>query len=208
MILSRVDVLEDLTFILYLTPLIASAVYALYLWLPTGLSTSLPKSIYLAVTKNPYLFLIGLVAVCGAVLLEVYLSPPDSRVKKLAESSHQVQILATVCVIFALISVWSAADYSTDTRVFLTIFLEGRYALIYPLLLFLIAPLLNPTLSLRSFRVRGLTEDLSMLLMVASPLILLLLWRLHAPWEAMISTTLIILAAGLLLLTYRAEGRR
>ncbi len=205
--MQRVETAENISFILYLVPFLASAVYALSVWVPSGLSSTLPQTVYLTVTKDPYLFLVGFLAVCLGVLIEVYLSPADSRLNRLAANSRQIQVLALISIVSAAVSVWSVTSYSLNTRELLSILLQGRYALIYPLVLFILAIMLNPSVRFGFLSFNNLLKNASLILLIASPLILYGLWRLHVSWTGIIFSTLITLAIGLALLLYRGLGR-
>ncbi|MFQ6135422.1 MAG: hypothetical protein ACE5KU_06400, partial [Nitrososphaerales archaeon] len=131
----------------------------------------------------------------------------DSRLNRLAANSRQIQILAVICIASAAVSVWSVTGYSPSTGRLLPILLEGRYALIYPLVLFILALLLNPSVRFDFLSFDDLLKNASLILLIASPLILYGLWRAHVSWAGIISSTLIALAIGLALLLYRGLGR-
>ncbi len=205
--MERTELTENISFILYLVPLVASAVYALAIWAAEGLSAALPPTVYLTVTKDPYLFLLGFAAVCAAVLIEIFGSPVGVKLSKLAENARQIQILAMICIATAILSVWSATGYSPSSGRILGILLEGRYALIFPLLLFILALLLNPTSNFGFLSPANLLRNGSLILLIASPLVFYGLWRMRMPWPAIIGPTLIIIIAGVALLLYSGTGR-
>ncbi len=205
--MQRTETAENASFILYLLPIVASAAYALSAWVSEGLSSNLPVTIYFTVTKNPYLFLLGFTSVCLAVLIDVYGSPADSRLNKLTENYRQTQMLATVCLLSAAVFVWSAAEYSPSTGRFLQILLEGRYALIYPLTLFMLSMLLNPSINLGFLSLSRLLRNASVILLASSPIILYGLWRLQASWAVVLLLTFVALLSGLTLLFIRGLGR-
>jgi len=201
--LQRAETTENISFILYLVPLISSTIYALSLWASEGLSSTLPETVYLSVTKDPYLFLIGFLAICSAVLIEVYGSSKESRLSRIEANSRQLQVLAVISIGAAVLSVWSTLGYSFNISGILQILLEGRYALIFPLMLFILAFLLNTSLKINLLSYNNLVKNASLILMIASPLIFYGLWRIHVPWEGIISITLITLIIGLALLIYK-----
>ena len=62
------DSKEDIPFLLFLVPFAISGIYAIILWAQAGLSSTLPQTVFLQVTENPYVFLVGFTAVIfGAV---------------------------------------------------------------------------------------------------------------------------------------------
>jgi len=201
--LQKAETTENISFILYLVPLISSTIYAISLWTSEGLSSTLPETVYLSVTKDPYLFLISFLAICCAVLIEVFGSSKESRLSRIETNSKQIQILAVISFSAAVLSVWSTIGYSFDISRILQILLAGRYALIFPLMLFILAFLLNTSLKFNLLSFNNLMKNASFILMIASPLIFYGLWRIHVPWEGIISITLIILIIGVALILYK-----
>jgi len=206
--LERTELTENISFILYLIPLVASAVYALSIWAAQGLSAALPPTVYFTVTKDPYLFLIGFAAVCAAVLIEIFGSPTEAKPSKLAENVQQIQLLAIICLVTAVIaSAWSAVGYAPSFGGIIGVLLEGRYALIFPLLLFILSLLLNPSSGFTFLTPANLLRNGSLILLIASPLIFYGLWRIHMPWMLIIGPTLALVIAGVALLIYSGTGR-
>jgi len=201
--LQKAETTENISFILYLVPLISSTIYAISLWTSEGLSSTLPETVYLSVTKDPYLFLISFLAICCAVLIEVFGSSKESRLSRIETNSKQIQILAVISFSAAVLSVWSTIGYSFDISRTLQILLAGRYALIFPLMLFILAFLLNTSLKFNLLSFNNLMKNASFILMIASPLIFYGLWRIHVPWEGIISITLITLIIGVALILYK-----
>ena len=201
--LQKAETTENISFILYLVPLISSTIYAISLWTSEGLSLTLPETVYLSVTKDPYLFLISFLAICCAVLIEVFGSSKESRLSRIETNSKQIQILAVISFSAAVLSVWSTIGYSFDISRTLQILLAGRYALIFPLMLFILAFLLNTSLKFNLLSFNNLMKNASFILMIASPLIFYGLWRIHVPWEGIISITLITLIIGVALILYK-----
>ena len=169
--LQKVENGENVSFILYLVPLLLSASYALFLWISEGLSFTIPETVYLTVTKNPYIFLIGFLAICLAVLIEIFSSPTESKLIKLTDNARQIQFLAYICIGSVVVSVWSTSGYSLNIGQFLQILLEGRYALIFPLMLFILSLILNPKLKINILSTNTLIKNASIFLLIASPLI-------------------------------------
>ncbi len=206
--MERTELTENISFILYLIPLVASTVYALSLWAAQGLSVALPPTVYFTVTKDPYLFLIGFAAVCAAVLIEIFGSPAEAKPSKLAENVRQIQLLAIICLVTAaIVSVWSAVDYAPSLGGIVGILLEGRYALIFPLMLFILSMLLNPSSRFTFLTPVNLLRNGSLILLIASPLLFFGLWRIHMSWPLIIGPTLAVVIAGTALLIYTGTGR-
>ena len=201
--LQKAETTENISFILYLVPLISSTIYAISLWTSEGLSSTLPETVYLSVTKDPYLFLISFLAICCAVLIEVFGSSKESRLNRIKENSRQLQVLAVISFSAAVLSVWSTIGYSFNISGILPVLLEGKYALLFPIMLFTLAFLLNTSLKFNLLSFNNFMQNASIILMISSPLIFYGLWRIHVPWEGIISITFITLIAGIALLIYK-----
>ncbi len=175
--------------------------------MPEGLSLSLPLNVYLTVTKDPLLFIIGFGAICLAVLIEVTMSPYQHKLKVLAENSKQIQLLALICLASTVFSAWSVTSYSPNAGILFNILIAGRYAIIYPLTLFILALFLNPSFHLDFFSYDNLLKNAALFLLISSPLILYGLWRANISWTGIISLTFLTLVMGLVLI-YRGLSQR
>jgi hypothetical protein len=138
---------EDVPFILFLVPFAASGIYAIYLWVQAGLSSTLPTTVFLQVTENPYVFLIGFAAVILGVMLDVTFTEPSQRRTKLFQESTTIQVIAFVALVLGFLSAWYAAG--GDLGGAATNVLEGRYVVIFPALLVLFSFLILPSVTVR-----------------------------------------------------------
>jgi hypothetical protein len=184
-------------------PFIASFIYALVIWVPEGLSAVIPLGVYLQVTKDPYLFLLGSLAVCFAVIIEIYASPSENRKRLLYSNSRQIQFLAIISIFLALLSAWSASFFSLDISEIFLVLLNGRYTIIFPLVLFMLSLLINPAIQFDFLSLSNFIRYISVILIISSPLVLFILWRLQSEWIIIISSSLILLLLGLSILVYR-----
>lgn len=185
------DSFEDATFILYITPILLNGVYGLWSWVAGGADLPMLRQVYSNLTRETIIFLAGLLAVCVAVVLDArYLSPIEVV-------ERRVTRLAVFCFITALIIALLSTGFNLGIG--LTLFLQGRYALIFPALLMVLSFL---------FRVRGLGSTsfksvgrgLSLILLLVSPLTLYLLWRLGAVWYVVFAVPLILVITSLVLM--------
>lgn len=205
--LSKADVVEDVSFLLYSVPFVVSGLYALYLWLPKGLALSLPSDVYLMVTKDPLVFLLGFLAICVAVTVEVWMSASEARGAKVMENAKRMRWLALLCIALSLLSAWSATGYSLNLLNFLGLYLEGRYAILFPALLIGVSFLIQPSFR---FPVRGPTlffEAIPLGLTILSPLLLFYLSRLNFSSNVTFGTPLLTFIIGITLLFYGFRRR-
>jgi hypothetical protein len=184
----------DVAFFLYLTPFIANFVYTLYLWASSGISLVLPQLVFLEVTQNPYVFLVGIAAVIFAGLLDVTGEEPGSRRPAVLKLSSRLQMIATVSIVLAAVSSLYAAHLDVGTALFNL--LDGRYPLIFPALLVLFSFLILPTIKLPTSDYVGVVI---VLLLLASPLVLHEVGKSNVA-AALALSLLMLLAAAVLFL--------
>ena len=81
---SRASILEDLVFILYLLPIIIPIVYSLLLWPNMGQET------YLKVTREPIVFIIGIISICIAMIIDIKESETNDKLKLLRVNRERI----------------------------------------------------------------------------------------------------------------------
>jgi hypothetical protein len=131
----------DIPTILYLIPFIGAGVYSIFLWAESGVSLLLPGNVYLTVTRDPTLFVIGSLAVLLGVVLEVRSAAPDQRWPKVVSLSNTVQSLGFASLVLALLSALYANGGSLSGAA--GDFIVGRYDVVFPALLFLLSYLMR-----------------------------------------------------------------
>ena len=129
---------EDLSTLLYLVPFIASGVYGLVLWAEAGLSLTLPASVYLTVTRDPIVFIIGSLAVMLGIIIEIDGTEPSARPAKLVSLGSTLQSIAVASLVLVLICALYANGF-TDIGGTATDFVVGRYGLVFPAMLVLLS---------------------------------------------------------------------
>jgi len=136
---------EDASTLLFLVPFIASGADAIYLWVSSGISAKLPSSVYLDVTRDPYIFLVGILAVLAAVLLDVNGVDRQVRRERLAWTSGYLQKTAAACFVLSLVMAWYANGF-LDLSGAAEDFVVGRYSIVFPVILVFFSYLVNPSL--------------------------------------------------------------
>ncbi len=185
------DSVEDAALILYLIPILLNGGYGLWKWVTGGADLAALQQIYINLTREPVVFLAGLIAVCLAVVLDArYLSPIE-------DVDRRVTRLAVFCFITALIIALISTGFNLSSG--LTLFLQGRYALIFPALLMVLSFLFRVR-GVSSTSLKGVRRWLSLLLLLISPLSLYLLWRLGVVWYAVFAVPLLLVIASLALM--------
>ena len=156
---------EDLSTLLLLVPFIASGGYAIFLWATSGFTPILPTSVYLNVTRDPYVFLAGTFAVLVGLLLDLAGSDPGARRERLAGASGYLQKTAAACFVLSLLMAWYANGF-VDISGTAQDFIIGRYSTAFPAMLVLLSYLVNPGLK---FSVSAGSKVVGFLVMLAVP---------------------------------------
>jgi hypothetical protein len=138
---------EDIPFLLFLVPFAASGAYAILLWVQTGLSAILPQTVFLQVTENPYIFLVGFVAVILGAILDVLFTEPALRKAKLIAESSTLQKIAVIALVLGGLSAWYAAGFDLGQAG--SNILQGRYVVVFPALVILFSFLMLPAVSIK-----------------------------------------------------------
>jgi len=158
---------EDFSTILYLVPFIASGVYGLVLWVQNGISLTLPTSVYLTVTRDPYLFMLGSLSIMLGIIIEVNGTVSGTRPAKLVSLGNTLQSIAAASLILVLLSAWYANGF-TDLTGMATDFIVGRYGLVFPAVLVLLSYFLSAQFNLVSLANRKVLAIVAMLLVPVS----------------------------------------
>jgi hypothetical protein len=189
---------EDAAFLLYLVPVVISIIYGIVQWAITAKTSSMPGSAYLIVSKSPYLFLISLVAICLAIILEVRSAAVPDRSGIVEANTTRLQTLAVVVLVVSLLAGISAGGYDLATG--FSYFVAGRYALIYAFFLIGISLLLAPKEVLGNFRIASVPDILGLLLVVGSPILFYLGLKVHLSFTVSTIGGLIVGIIGFVLL--------
>jgi len=143
---------EDVSTALYLVPVVVPVIYALVLWAQSGLSVTLPSSVYLSVTRDPFLFIGASLAVMLGIVIEVNGTEPKARPAKLISLGGTLQSMAVASLVVVAVAALYANGF-TDLTGAATDFIVGRYGLVFPATLVLLSYLITVR-----FRLPGLTR--------------------------------------------------
>jgi len=165
--MSRKVSSDDAVVLLYSVPFIASGVYALYLWVTSGISSVLPNSVYLTVARDPILFLVGTFSVMLGVVLEVSSTGPAGRLTKLGSVGSTLQTIAVTGFILALVCAFYANGFSNVSGTANDLFL-GRFSLIFPLMMLLLSFLITARFDIISLRTPTILGIIAMLFVPVS----------------------------------------
>lgn len=158
---------EDLSALLYLVPFLGAVGYAVALWAQSGASAFLPSPVYLTVTRDPVLFMVGSLAILLGVMIEVNSTEADGRPAKLISLGGTLQSIAIASLVIVLLSAWYANGF-TDLGGAATDFIVGRYGLVFPAMMVLFSYLLTIKFRLESLTNRNFAALVVLLLVPAS----------------------------------------
>jgi hypothetical protein len=160
--MNRAEAYEDVSTVLYLVPFLLCGIYAIVLWAQAGISALLPTDVYLTVTRDPNVFLVGTFAVLGGVYLDVYSRDRAERPKRLQALSGILQKIAAASFILSLLS----ALYANGLNLSGTVldFVVGRFSLVFPAMLVLLSYLIVIPLNTGTIGKRSLAGIVLMLL--------------------------------------------
>jgi hypothetical protein len=178
--LKNEDIAEDVPFLLYLFPTLASIVYGILEWYVIGggfKSWSMPVNAFITVSKSQYLFLGSISAILIAIYVEVRLSGKERAFKIITDNSRRLEWLALITLVISFAASESVASYSPDLSVAAVYFMEGRYALIFSLFLILIAFLIMPATTMEFKEMVRPRELASLAILVISPFVYFLGYR-------------------------------
>ncbi|HKT22550.1 MAG TPA: hypothetical protein VJR06_08085 [Nitrososphaerales archaeon] len=157
----------DASAILYLVPFLVSGVYGLYLWVQTGLSMVLPSSVYLTVTRDPYVFIIGSIAIMLGVVLDLRGTDAAQRRARLPSLGNTLQSVAVASLALVVISAFYANGFINVTGA-ADDFIVGRYGLVFPAVLVLLSYLITAQFKLSSLTTPRVLGIIALLLVPAS----------------------------------------
>lgn len=158
---------EDISTLLYMVPFIASGIYGLVLWIQSGISLILPASVYLDVTRDPILFIVGSLAVMLGLVIELNGTEPAARPAKLVSLGSVLQSIAALSLVLVFICALYANGF-TDINGTASDFIVGRYGLVFPALLVLLSYLITAQFRLEAIFSRKVMAIVALLLVPVS----------------------------------------
>ena len=181
------ETLQDASALLYAAPFIICGVYALYLWFSAGISAVLPSAAYLTVTRSPYVFAAGSLAVFLGIAADVDSTELKERQARLSSISNMLISMAIASLVLSFIFALYSTGFNVTTGP--TDFIMGSYSLVFPTLLMLLSFLLAAQFRFEAvFKMR----NLGVIAMALVPASLYVLGRHHL--SLAIAATLVLVA--------------
>lgn len=152
--------------ILYLVPFLVSGVYGVYLWATNGISIELPSTVFLTVTRDPYVFIIGSFAVMLGMIVEISSAEEAERQARVKSVAGTLQSIAVASLVLALVGALYCngflhlSDAATD-------FIVGRYGVVFPTMMVLLSYLITLQAKVEAVRNPKVLGVIAMLLVPA-----------------------------------------
>jgi fumarate reductase subunit C len=198
---SKSSGIEDASFILFLLPVAVSGIFAIY---AAVTSSAFNVDTYIAVTGNPIVFIVAVVSVCAALLLEIYYSPPDMRSKKVNANARRMQRLAVVTLVLTVLAALVALG-AAPLPLILGTFLAGRYPILFSALLVFLSFLIVVPFKFQMDK-NATTNAISIVLLVLSPIAYFVGSGGSIPFEPRAAAAVALLILGLLLIVRNNKG--
>ena len=179
-----------------MVPFIASAVYGIYLGVSGRVSHLLSPNVYLTVTRDPILFLLGTFCVLLGVVLEVSYTSPPGRAARLGSVAETLQTIAVASFILAIVCALYANGFGNVSAA-ATDFITGRFAFIFPITMVICSILITARFNLSSI---GTSTILGIVAMLLVPVSLYAIGRHHTFIGLALAFVLILGGLGLFLL--------
>ncbi len=206
--MNRVDLTEDGVFFLYLSPFIISGLHGLIIWVREGITVQPSLTLFLTVTKDPLTFVLGVMTLGAAVVLDVHSAQRENRRITLRVNSRRLQLVAVISLLTSIVFAWVASGYTTNLFRAFTVFLSGRYSIVFPLTLFAFSVFLSIPADLTAGGGKAFVQGAGLALLLISPLALFALSRLHYSVSNALAVSLAMFAAGLTVTLYSIVKRR
>jgi peptidoglycan/LPS O-acetylase OafA/YrhL len=129
---------KEVAVFLYLVPFLGSAAYGMYLWVQSGISIYLPSTVFLTVTRDPYLFIVGSFAVILGMIVEVNSAGQADVQEGVKSAASALQSIAVASLVLAFLGAWYSNGLGNFSGA-VTDFIVGRYSVIFPTLILLLS---------------------------------------------------------------------
>lgn len=192
---------EDLSTILYLVPFLGAIGYAIVLWAQSGGSAFLPNSVYLTVTRDPILFVVGSLAIFLGVIIEVNGTEAAGRRAKVVSLGGTMQSIAIASLVIVALSAWYANGF-TDLGGAATDFMTGRYGLVFPAVIVLFSYLLTIKVRVESIANRNFA---ALVVMFLVPLSVYEIGKRELPLGVVVAFVLLVVGLFLYLAPQKKE---
>ena len=133
--MSKILQSDDFSYFLFFLPIIASGILTI---IATLEFSTFNTQVYLAVTRNSYLFIFSIAIVCAATILELKYSSDNAKYTLNKNSSRMQNLAISVLLLSAFGSLFSLGSDSSSYN-FLILFVSARFPLMFSALLIILS---------------------------------------------------------------------
>jgi hypothetical protein len=188
------ELAEDVSFILFLLPLIITGGYLLF---ASSIASGYDTDIYLSITRDPIIFMISILAVSVGTLVEIYSNPLSLREKKLEINARRMQWLAGITFLTSGVAAWVSLGGSATLPAFFGLFLTARFPLIYSVLLAVLSSVLTLQFKIPSTESSLVVNSTSVIILLLAPVSFLLGTTAQLPFALVVTVSVALLAVGI-----------
>ncbi|MGQ9780724.1 MAG: hypothetical protein ACUVQ8_00500 [Nitrososphaeria archaeon] len=168
------DLIQNIILLLYLAPFLTGIIGWAYYFAILGPSETNFYTLFIVVSKDPFLFLIGFTGVVVATVLDA-----KGSGESIGGVMSRVEKIALALLIVEAITVFLVAEMNI-TKIFF-MFVDGKYAVILPLSLLIYSYLIPlGRIHLQKPSVTSLLNTLSILIMIGAPAFIFYMYAFHA----------------------------
>jgi len=199
--MSKILQSDDLSYFLFFLPIIAAGILTIVATLEFS---TFNTQVYLDVTRNSYLFIFSIAAICGATIIESNYSSGNIK-SVLNKNSSRMQILAISVIIISAFGSWFSLGSNSSVNNFLVLFVSARFPLMYSALLIFLSSFIN--FQFRSdVNFQGSIKPIAGLaLLILSPVYLYVGHSIQLPSIALFVVSVLFVIVGLVLIAENSD---
>jgi hypothetical protein len=170
----------DLTILLYAAPFLVGALGWIYHYIFLNTVDRSLDTLYIVVSKDPIIFLAGFFCTISASVLDIRITREE-----LDKVVARLQEIALALLIVEVIGALIVIGFTGNAARIFYLFLDGKYSVVLPLLMFIYAYLISLSKSsLINLNRKLLMTTVSIILMIAAPVYLFYMGAIHS-WDMM-----------------------
>lgn len=188
----KADLVEDISFFLYLIPVTVYLVYTVYNL--TILNITYVDN-YLSVARNPIWFVLSLLAISISFIFQIQSVNKDERQKILSIHSKRMRMIGIVIIVLSLAEAILVSDVQTNPA---GLFLTARFPILFTSIMFLQSAFIQIPFSLQT-KEKFTRNLLSSILIIAGPITYYIGDMLNLPFLISLSIALMLVIFGIIL---------
>jgi hypothetical protein len=192
---NKSDNIEDVSFLLYLLPIILTA--GSFIWGITENNSYLDA--YLFATRNSLIFIISVIAIAGAVLLEINYTTIERRYNVLVNHTKRMKTLGIAILLLSIIGSLLAVESVLAIGSAMGLFLTARFPIAFAAIMFLQAAFLRVPFTKKPKEEKMIMKLISVICIAIVPLVYFTGNLLKFPFVINLSMSLLVVIVGIYL---------